>query len=155
MQPSISRLTRSLSLKRLSAPSSEQTDSSAADRWLLALRATIFLLLPTVGASVGRTPGAGIPVGELLEEARGAASSTSEGMSMVGAAWTGAAKFVSSTLALFADPEVAAPFLFWALMPRASIRAASASIPKKKKKGGGKKKQHQTIKSQKLKKIKK
>ena len=61
---------------------------------------------------MGRTPGVGAPVGGLLEEARGATSSASEGMSMVGAAWTGAAKLVSSALALFVDPEAAAPFLF-------------------------------------------
>ena len=112
MQPSIGRLIKSLSLKGFSDPSSEQTDSSTAARWLLALRATDFLLLPTAGASVGRTPGAGAPVGGLLEEARGATGLASEGMSMAGVAWTGAAKLVSSALALFADPEAVAPFLF-------------------------------------------
>ena len=112
MQPSSSRLIKSLSLKGFSDPPSEQTDSSAAARWLLALRATDFLLLPTAGASMRRTPETGAPVGGLLEEARGATGSASEGMSMAGAAWTGAAKLVSSALALFADPEAVAPFLF-------------------------------------------
>ena len=129
MQPSISRLIKSLSLKGFSDPSSEQRDSSAAVRWLLALRATDFLLRPTTGASVGQNPEMGAPVGGLLEEARGAVGSTSEGTSIVGAAWMGAAKLDSSTLALFADPETVAPFLLWALRPLASIRAASTSIP--------------------------
>ena len=112
MQPSINRLIKSLSLKGFSDPSSEQTDSSTAARWLLALRAIDFLLLPAAGTSVGRTPETGTPVGGLLEEARGAAGSASEGMSMAGVAWTGAAKLVSSALTLFADPEAVAPFLF-------------------------------------------
>ena len=99
-------------MKGFSDPPSEQTDSSAAARWLLALRATDFLLLPVAGASMGRAPETGAPVGGLLEEARGAAGSASEGMSMAGVAWTGAAKLVSSTLALFTDPEAVAPFLF-------------------------------------------
>ena len=112
MQPSISRLIKSLSLKGFSDHSSEQRDSSTAVRRLLALRATDFLLLPTAGASAGRTSGMGTSVGGLPGRARGAAGSASEGMSMAGVAWTGAAKLVSSTLALFAEPEVVAPFLF-------------------------------------------
>ena len=112
MQPSSSRRIRALSLKGFSDPPSEQTDSSAAARWLLGLRATDFLLLPAAGASAGRTSGIGTPVGGLPGGARGAAGSASEGMSMAGVAWTGAAKLVSSTLALFAEPEVIAPFLF-------------------------------------------
>ena len=76
------------------------------------MRATDFLLLPAVGASVGRAPRTGAPVGGLLEEARRAAGSASEGMSMAGVAWTGAAKLVSSALALFANSEAVAPFLF-------------------------------------------
>ena len=38
------------------------------------------------------------------------------------------AESVSSTLALFADPEVAMPFLLWVLRLLANIRAMSASI---------------------------
>ena len=58
-------------------------------RRLLTLRATDFLLFPlsTTGASMERTPGTGAPIGRLLEEARGAIGSASEGMSIVGAAW--------------------------------------------------------------------
>ena len=130
MQPSISRLIKSLSLKGFSDPSSEQRDSSAAVRRLLALRATDFLLfLSAMGASVERTPETGAPISGLLEEVRGAVASASEGMSIAGAAWAGAAKLDSSALALFVDPEVATPFLLWALRPQASIRAASTSIP--------------------------
>ena len=112
MQPSISRLIRSLSLKGFSGLSAEQRDSSAAVRQLLTLRATDFLLFPlsAMGASMERTPEAGAPVGGLLEEARGAVASASEGMSIAGAAWTGAAKLDSSALTLFVDPEAATPF---------------------------------------------
>ena len=131
MQPSISRLIKSLSLKGFSDPSSEQRDSSAAVRRLLTLRATDFLLFPlsATDASVERTLEIGAPVGGLLEEVWGAVASASEGMSIAGAAWTGAAKLDSSILALFVDPKVATPFLLWALRLLASIRAASVSIP--------------------------
>ena len=82
----------------------------------------------------------GAPVGGLLEEARGAVASASEGMSIAGAVWVGASKLDSSALALFTDLEVTTPFLLWALRPLASIRAASTSIPLKKKKGRKRKK---------------
>ena len=114
MQPSINRLIKSLSLKGFSGPSSESRDSSVVARRPLTLWATDFLLFPlsATGVSTGRTPGAGAPVDGLLEEARGAVGSASEGMSIAGAAWAGAAKLDSSALALFADPEAATPFLF-------------------------------------------